>query len=274
MRLPLRLIGLLLVLALPGWWAAAQNGYPEPLETHINDFANVLLPDTEDRLRGLLADLKAEKDIEVVVVTIGWMENYSTGDQTVEAFATHLFNTWGIGSGQFSSGVLLLVAVDDRKVRIEVGSMYETILDEPMQGIIDEFILPAFREGDYAGGVVQGVRGIYYQMTGQFPAELPAPAIPSAPARSSRSSDSGDGLMGVLVVLFILISVGSWAWRLMNGGEWDDADGSNWSESSRRRSSWGSSSSYRPSSSGRSSRSSSRKHGGGRSSGGGASGSW
>lgn len=272
MRLFLRLVGLLL-LALPGLAVVAQTGYPEPRETHINDFASVLPADTEDRLRALLAGLKAEKNIEVVVVTIGSIKHYGTGDSTFESFATNLFNTWGIGSRQSHNGVLLLVAVDDRNVRIEVGSMYENTLNDPMRGVIDEFILPAFRAGDYAGGVVQGVRGIYYQLTGEFPAELPAPII----AQPTRTSDSGDGLMGLLIVFAVLVSVGSWLWRLVNGDTGEAGDGSDnsyWGGSSRRRSSWSSSSSWRSSSGSHSNSSSGSRHGGGRSSGGGASGSW
>lgn len=278
MQLHTRLIGFVLVIlfALPGAAALAQNGYPTPQEIHINDFANLLPAATEDTLRALLVDLKTDTGTEVVVVTIGSIDGYATDDATIESFATNLFNTWAIGSTQAYDGVLLLVARGDRKVRIEVGSAYENTMNQPMQGVINEFILPAFRENDYEGGIVQGVRGILYQITGEYPTELPAPR-PAPVSRPSTGRDSSGSMEWLLWLIVILVMVGSWVWRLMNGesrdSSDDDGDSSYHSSSYRRSSSSWSSSSSRRSSSSSSSRSSSR-HGGGRSSGGGASGSW
>lgn len=71
--------------------------------------------------------------IEAVVVTINSIGDYQTGDATIEAFATNLFNTWGIGHKKENNGVLILVAVKDRKARIELGKGYGREYDSAMK---------------------------------------------------------------------------------------------------------------------------------------------
>jgi uncharacterized protein len=95
-------LGLSLSLILSLWLgvslATAQSGYPQPTDTYVNDFAHLLTPTDTALITRLLTDLKTKNGIEATVVTVSSIHNYATGDDTIESFATHLFNAWGIGN--------------------------------------------------------------------------------------------------------------------------------------------------------------------------------
>jgi len=88
-----------------------------------------------------------------------------------------LFNEWGIGNASRNDGVLLLVARNDRKLRIELGAGYGRTLDSDMKRIIDRTITPAFRNDQYAYGIDEGVTEIIRTVTGSYPGEYDASAV-------------------------------------------------------------------------------------------------
>ena len=135
--------------------ALAQSGYPTRAGAHVNDFADVLTAEDEAELRNTLQSLQSERGIEGVVVTVDAVADYGTGDD-VESFAANLFNRWAIDDRETNDGFLILVAVQDRRVRIELGRAYGRRYDDAMQRVIDEEMLPAFREGAYGAGILAG----------------------------------------------------------------------------------------------------------------------
>jgi uncharacterized protein len=157
----------------------AQNGYPKRTDPYVNDFASLLTDEHTTSLRSLFSELKTDNGVEIVVVTIDSINDYGTGDKSIETFATNLFNTWGIGDGQKNDGVLILVAWKDRAVRIEVGSGYGNSLNADMQAIIDGQMIPAFKNENYSQGIYDGARAVSRRLTAS-----PSQAMPqSAPAR-------------------------------------------------------------------------------------------
>jgi len=163
----------------------AQNGFPKPTDSYINDYANLLTGEDAAQVRALLTDLNLQYGIKAIVVTIGSINDYPTNQPTIEAFATNLFNTWGIGNRDRNNGVLLLVAVNDRKVRVELGSGYERGYNDEMQEVINEHILPSFRQSNYSQGIYRGVRAIVGQLTGTWP-----PDVSSRGAGDSQNDSS------------------------------------------------------------------------------------
>jgi uncharacterized protein len=118
----------------------------------VNDFAEVLDTAQRDALETQLAELERATSAEVAVVTMRTL-----GARTVEDYATDLFNTWGIGKKDRDNGVLILVAVQDRAMRIEVGYGLEGILPDGLAGtVIRESFLPHFRNDDYRAGLLEG----------------------------------------------------------------------------------------------------------------------
>lgn len=135
--------------------ALAQSNYPTRADTHVNDFAGVLTAEDEAQLRSTLQSLQSARGIEGVVVTVDAITDYGTGDD-VESFAAGLFNRWAIDDAQTNDGFLILVAIQDRRVRIELGRAYGRRYDDAMQRVVDEKMLPAFREDAYAAGILAG----------------------------------------------------------------------------------------------------------------------
>ena len=115
----------------------AQSGYPFPKDEYVNDYADVLESDDRKVITDQLIQLRLEQGIQGTVLTIHSIEDYNTGDKTLEDFATNLFNTWGIGNKERNDGFLILVAVDDRKVRIELGKGYGNRLNRNVQEVIN-----------------------------------------------------------------------------------------------------------------------------------------
>lgn len=197
MRRCILILCVLLLVAVPS--AFAQSGYPAQTDPYINDFANLITPETEGYLRQFLTDLQANNGIEMTIVTIGSIRDYGTGASTIESFATGLFNAWRIDDDTTNDGVMLLAAVNDRRVRIEVGRSYGTRMNTPMQNVINENILPAFRDEDYETGIYRGTRAIIATLTGSAPAD-PRPAPPFDLAKTLRSIDPSAAVFGLFVL--------------------------------------------------------------------------
>lgn len=131
-------------------WAA--DAYP-PLTGRIVDAAGVLPADRKATLESKLDGLEAKSGIQLVVATVA-----SLGGSEIEPYANGLFRFWKLGEAKKNNGVLLLVAPNEHKVRIEVGYGLEgTLTDALSKVIISNAIVPRFKTGDYAGGVERGV---------------------------------------------------------------------------------------------------------------------
>jgi uncharacterized protein len=123
---------------------------------YVNDFASILDAQSKTELESMVRLTEKETSAEIAVATVSSLDG-----MTVEEYANRLFHEWGIGKKDRDNGVLVLVAPSERKARIEVGYGLEPILPDGLAGeIMREEILPLFRESDYSGGTLAGVRRI------------------------------------------------------------------------------------------------------------------
>ncbi|MGH1355162.1 MAG: TPM domain-containing protein [Thalassovita sp.] len=181
----------------------AQN-LPDYSEVYVNDFANIL-PDAEEQaIRSDLQELKRERDIEFTVVTIGSMTDYGH-DGPIEPFATALFNHWGVGDAVRNDGVMMLIAVQDRHMRIEVGSGYGTRMNGPMKEIIDDVILPRFKRDDYVTGIDYGVDHVIHEVSGSWPGEFNA----TGAERAIGSARRGINALGNWIYALLVPAIGA-----------------------------------------------------------------
>lgn len=152
--------------------------YPKADDLYVNDYAQLLTPEDAAGIRTLFTTLRSDWEIEAVVLTISTFKKYETQDTTLEEFATNLLNTWGIGDKEKNNGVLILVAVNDRKMRIELGAGYPEGMDRKMKMVIDEFMLPQFKRNNYSRGIYQGAREMIAEVTGREPGDnRPQPPV-------------------------------------------------------------------------------------------------
>ena len=152
--------------------AAGSNAELPPLTGRVVDNADLLSPQTEQRLNTELAELEQRTRDQVVVVTTQDLKG-----EAIETYSRRLGNGWGIGDAALDNGVLLVVAPHERKVRIEVGRGLEGLLtDERAQQIIEEAILPSFRNRDLEGGLISGVEAIIGVLQGDLQRSAPGGA--------------------------------------------------------------------------------------------------
>ncbi len=135
---------------------------------YVNDFANILTVEQRQELEQKLAAFEVESSNEIVVTTV-----VSLDEDTIENFAVELYKEWVIGKQANDNGVLLLIAPNEREVRIEVGYGLEGALpDATSAAIIRERLLPAFRAADYYTGVDGALQDILSATKGEYtPAE-------------------------------------------------------------------------------------------------------
>jgi uncharacterized protein len=140
-------------------------GYPEYTDKYVNDFAHIINSVEITELRKLLESVEEQTGIEVSVVTINSINDFSETENNFERFATALFNKWGIGKKDTNNGILLLVSVKDRMVRIELGAGYSKEYDHQAVTIIQNDIVPYFKEGKFSEGVHAGAVSIIGMVT-------------------------------------------------------------------------------------------------------------
>lgn len=191
------------------WIVAAGSGgalasdpvFPA-LTGQVVDDAHLLTPGQAASLSISLATLENKSTDQIVVVTVPSLQGYP-----IEDFSNRLFRHWQIGQKTKNNGVLLVVAPNERKVRIEVGYGLEgTITDGVSSSIIQNTILPVFRRGDFPGGIVAGVKDIEDALLGD-PAEVAKRAKGGGRDRNPSSwVDWLPLLFWAAIVLFILWS--------------------------------------------------------------------
>lgn len=191
---------LLLIAFLVAAPAAAQT-YP-PLTGRVVDNAHLLTPDQAAQLSARLEALERASSRQLVVATMADLQG-----SEIEDYANGLFRTWRLGQAQANNGVLLLVAVAERKVRIEVGYGLEGILTDALSSqIISRDIRPHFRDGDYPGGIAAGVDAIVQQL--QAPPEAAEQRVQQAAHEQRQASRHGGSLLPALmwfIVIFVVI---------------------------------------------------------------------
>jgi uncharacterized protein len=137
---------------------------------YVNDFANIIDANKEAEINSQLKDLEDRTGSQVTVVTVQNMD----GDY-IEHFAVKLFESWKIGNAKLDNGALLLISVEDRQMRLEVGyGLESTLTDGISKYILDEIMRPAFRNGDYTGGAELAVAAITNTLLGgEMPQSTP-----------------------------------------------------------------------------------------------------
>ena len=198
----MRLAALLVAALAFGWLAlaggaAAQGSevrFPE-LSGRVVDQAGLLTPEKEAELTGRLEALERDTSDQLVVVTLDSLQGLE-----IEDYGYRLGRAWGIGQAETDNGVLLIVAPQERKVRIEVGYGLEPVLTDGLSAlIIHNEILPAFREGYFERGIEQGVAAIETQLRLD-----PAEAQARAAAADTPKVDVPVGPLILIAVIFFL----------------------------------------------------------------------
>jgi uncharacterized protein len=158
----------------------------------VNDIAGVLSPAEKAALENKLVAIDDSSSNQIAVVILPTLDGYP-----IEDYATKLFRTWGIGNKKTNNGILLLIAINDRKVRIEVGYGLEgAIPDITANSIINNDIKPAFKAGAYYEGIDNATNDIAKAAVGEYKV-----------ARQKKPKDTGNGLIMFIVIAIVIVAI-------------------------------------------------------------------
>jgi uncharacterized protein len=196
----LRTLALLALIV--GAWARAE--VPVPPVARVTDQTGTLSREQIMTLESRLASFEKEKGSQIAVLIIP-----TAKPETIEQYALRIAETWKLGRKGVDDGALLLVAKNDRELRIEVGYGLEGALPDAIaKRIIAEIIVPRFREGDFYGGIQAGVERMISVIEGE-----PLPA----PKRTRGQYDSVGPVLELVMIGFVLVMVAGGVLRALFG---------------------------------------------------------
>ena len=219
----LRWLMIVLLLAVPGRALPGESvaGLPAPTG-YVSDFAGVLSAETKQRLEDLCTEVDQKAHAQIAVVTVAKMEadpvkGMKAGDElpapSVEEFAVKLEEKWKVGAKGTDRGVLLLVSLDPRKYRFEVGYGLEGILPDGKVGDIGRDMQPLLHTGDYNQGITLGVHEIAQVIATDAEVTLAGLNGEEAPDRVSYGPPQAQGnpigalIFGVIVLVVIAVLI-------------------------------------------------------------------
>ena len=187
-------------------WAGAQGVLPvPPLSAPVIDQTGTLDAIQLKGLQDKLLAFEQNKGTQIAILMVP-----TTQPEDISSYANRVGNAWKIGRKEVGDGVLVVVAKDDRKVRIEVAKTLEgAIPDLAARQIIEDAITPNFRKGDFAAGLHAAIDQLSARITGE--------ALPAPKARTERSGDRGFNWMDLAIFLFIAVPVVAGVLRGMLG---------------------------------------------------------
>src|SRR6478609_8815662 len=180
-------------------WAAAQGVLPvPPLSALVVDQTGTLDAIQLKGLQDKLTAFEQKKGTQIAILMVP-----TTQPEDIASYANRVGNTWKIGRKDVGDGILVIVAKNDRKVRIEVAKTLEgAVPDLAAKQIIENAMLPAFRKDDYAGGLQAAVDQLIARVSGEA---LPAPPAPAETKRSSGKS--GFDWFDLAIFLFFAVPI-------------------------------------------------------------------
>ena len=205
----------IVLLALPLWLGAEPVSQLRPTD-YVNDFAHVLDQGTVAQLDDVCQQIDQKAHAQIAVVTVNSLDG-----SDIESYAVALYKQWGIGSKATDHGVLILLAVQDRKYRIEVGYGLEPILPDGKVGGFGREAVPLLKQNHYRGAVLlmtSRVADVIAQHAG-ITLTGTRPAIAAQPQEEHGMSAGGLILLAVIILLVLFTPLrGLLLWLLLSGG--------------------------------------------------------
>ena len=188
--------------------AAAQMAIPEHGGVWVHDEAKVLSAGTRTELEYLLQVHRDSTSNQIAILIVPTLE----GDD-IDSYANRVFREWKLGDATKDNGVLFLIAINDRKMRIEVGFGLEGVLTDALSSRINRNeVAPFFRQGDYDGGIRAGTLAIISAIKGEYKNDNPG-------------KKGGRSPLLTLLIIIIFIIIASRRNRRGGGGYWSSGGG-------------------------------------------------
>ncbi len=186
---------LLIALFITATWSSAEVAVPQ-LMSRVTDLTQTLSANQTAQLEQKLAAFETKKGSQVAVLIVP-----TTHPETIEQYSIRVADDWKLGREGIDDGALLLIAKNDKTLRIEVGYGLEGVLTDALsKRIIDEIIVPKFSQGDFAGGIDAGIDKILSAIKGE---PLPPPQAVDGSGASHSKNATLDNFIPILIGLIV-----------------------------------------------------------------------
>lgn len=191
----------------------AKTQFPQPAGA-VNDFASVIPEPYRKKMENLSLEVLQKTGTSIVTATIE-----SIGDDTVETYANELYRNWGIGKKGEDKGVLILLALQERRVKIETGYGVEGILPDGLVGqILDDSVIPYFKKGQYGEGLYNGLVSVSQVIAKDAGVEISGEYTAVKQVRKRAASRLGlVPFLFFLLFLFFFLGPSIWPWLFLSG---------------------------------------------------------
>jgi uncharacterized protein len=210
-----KILALILCIILPATMYLFAQKFPKPTG-YVNDFAGVMDPGSKAQIEKISTVLKEKTGVEIAVVSVETIAPYAS----IEEYSIDMATEWGIGKRGEDTGVLLLLAIRERMVRLEIGYGLEGIIPDGLAGeITDKSILPSLRDADYGTGLLKGVQAVTGIIAEEYDVDIDSSSI--SESRKYTRSVNPALIRLILIFIFILLFGGGrfliWPLLFMGG---------------------------------------------------------
>ncbi|MDP8293042.1 MAG: TPM domain-containing protein [Candidatus Orphnella occulta] len=186
------------LLSLPSVLYSQDVNFPK-YRGYTNDFANILSSEAVSTINSICNQVEEKTTAQIALVTID-----TTAPLTIEEYAVRLFEKWGIGLKDKDNGALILMAVNDKKVRIETGYGLEGALPDAFASqIIYQVMVPVFKQGDFQSGLIRGTIAVAESIAKEYNVELSLGEDMPRGLVKDKKSQAGKALL--YLILFIVM---------------------------------------------------------------------
>lgn len=201
---------LILILFLNPAMAKANHKIPPSMSLkYVNDYTNTLKQSTKDYIVSLGKEIEYKTGAQSVVVVMDSLNGYD-----IESYAYALFNQWGIGERGENNGLLILIAIEDRQWKVEVGTGLEgAITDIYSAKVMEEYAVPYFKKNKYDDGIILAYSAYADSIAREYRVSLENNTKGGSTARASKKNNNGFALFFTILVVFILF-------KLTNDNPW------------------------------------------------------
>lgn len=198
------LLCLITFVALTSFASYADGSIPNPTnEFYVNDYAGVLDSETEKYIMDTAVALDQATKSQVVVLTVDSLDGMALEDYSLE-----VLRQWGIGDSKLDNGVLILLAVSDRKSRIEVGYGLEGALPDGKTGRIqDEYMIEFYKNDDFQNGIIGGFTKIVEEVCVEYGIDSLSKVDSSRYYMNSANTSSDDGVNPIIVIIVVVLII-------------------------------------------------------------------
>ncbi len=171
---------------------------------YVNDFAGIIDGNTVSELDSAISSFNNQTGIQIAVVTVK-----NTGDLGIDEYANELFKKWGVGVKGLDNGVMLIVSTEEKQVRIEVGYGLEPgFTDEQAGSIIRNYIVPAFKEGQFSHGIAAGTLQIIKTLAQSINQGDISSHASAAASSGANTPNAVNTILGILLfIVFIYFAI-------------------------------------------------------------------